>query len=671
MDLCHTFGHRVEKDSGGDDLINFVMSDETVDGAGDIIMADGWNLSRFAKNRNPVALYGHNSRELPIGRWENVRVEGKRLVGALRLAAAGTSELVDSIRKLFAQGMLNAVSVGFRPMKAEPLNPDDPWEGYRYLKQELLECSVVAVPANPNATLQRALKDFSPEVRTLLLAKPGVVQPSLVKGREKSAKPGGTPEHRTSKMSLSERIQAAQDELIQLQDEQTPLHQKVKDGDELTLEEQTDFERIESEKDALSKKLVTMRATEKSLGLSAQSRQQQQPPTQIAAPTIFAPQFQQKKSSRERPMDLLIKLGVCHFKSYVSRKPLDQIRSELYADRADLDAVVKAATSPAATTVAGWAAELVETAIDDFMETLTPISVYGGLSSRGTRFTFGRNGVIKIPRRNRVKNAAGDMRGAFVGEGAPIPVRRGSFGSVSLTPHKMGVISDYTREMAAHSTPAIENLIREGIVEDTADAIDQALLDAVAGDTIRPAGLLNGVTPITGVAGGGVAAMTGDISAILAPFITANAADRIVLLINPSNVFKLQWASTAVGVYPFREQVQAGNIGGIPFIASTNIAATTIIAVRYADFVSSTADTPEFDVSDVATLHEDDGSYPADQAMRTGTATVLPLVDAAGVAAKPQRSLFQTASIAIRMLLDMDWAMRRSGMVQQVTGITW
>src|SRR6185295_4003077 len=239
--------------------------------------------------------------------------------------------------------------------------------------------------------------------------------------------------------------------------------------------------------------------------------------------------------SRERPMDLLVRLGVLHFKAFAQRRPIDIVRLETYPDRTDMDAVVKAVTNPAQTTVAGWAAELVETAIEDFIEALKPISAYGELASLGIRFTFGRNGVLKIPRRNKVKNAAGDLRGAFVGEGQPIPVRRGSIGSVSLTPHKMGVISDYTREMAAHSTPAIENLIREGIVEDTADAIDTALLDAVAGDAIRPAGLLNGVVAIPGTAGGGVAAMTADIAALIGPFTTANAADRLVFLINPAN----------------------------------------------------------------------------------------------------------------------------------------
>lgn len=353
-------------------------------------------------------------------------------------------------------------------------------------------------------------------------------------------------------MSLSERIQAAEAELVALRDEQAPLLKMVNEGDDdLNDDQQAEFDRLEADITKVQKRIDTMRATEKSLGQAA-ARQTVIPPdggTSPGTPSIILPtQRQVHKPAKERPMDLLVKLGVLHFKAFCSRQTLDVVRQQTYPDRIDMDAVVKAVTNPAATTVAGWAAELVETAIDDFIQTLVPISVYARLSGMGIRFTFGRNGVLKIPRRNRVKNGAGDLRGAFVGEGQPIPVRRGSVGSISLTPHKMGVISDYTREMAAHSTPAIEGLIREGIVEDTADAIDTALLDAVAGDTVRPAGLLNGVSGIAGTAGGGIAAMTADIAAILQPFITANAADRLVFLINPTNVFKLQWASTAVGV---------------------------------------------------------------------------------------------------------------------------
>jgi hypothetical protein len=39
--------------------------------------------------------------------------------------------------------------------------------------------------------------------------------------------------------------------------------------------------------------------------------------------------------------------------------------------------------------------------------------------------------------------------------------------------------------------------------------------------------------------------------------------------------------------------------------------------------------------------------------------------------ATPSQSMFQTASLALRMLLDITWAMRRTGMVQFITGASW
>jgi len=155
MDIVRKFGFLIKAGNASDDLPTFVLSDETVDSVGDIIEAKGWDLSRFkGATANPIALFNHNHNE-PIGVWQNVKVEGTRLVGALKLAAEGTSDTIDKVRKLIAQGMLVAVSVGFRPTKWEPIeNSRD--GGYRYQKQQLLECSVVSVPANPSAVLIRS-----------------------------------------------------------------------------------------------------------------------------------------------------------------------------------------------------------------------------------------------------------------------------------------------------------------------------------------------------------------------------------------------------------------------------------------------------------------------------------------------------------------------------------
>lgn len=126
------------------DPYEFIMSDESVDRMNDVIKADGWDLSDFKKN--PIALFGHNHSQ-PVGVWENVRVEGKKLIGRLRLATRGTSEMIDTLHGLVEQRIIKAVSVGFSPIDYEERGDG----GFTFIKQALHECSLVSVPANPNA----------------------------------------------------------------------------------------------------------------------------------------------------------------------------------------------------------------------------------------------------------------------------------------------------------------------------------------------------------------------------------------------------------------------------------------------------------------------------------------------------------------------------------------
>ena len=143
-----------------DDPLEFILSDESVDRMGDVIRADGWDLASFKKN--PVALFGHSHDQI-LGVWENVRVEGKKLLGRLKLAKPGTSELVDTVRSLIDQRILKAVSVGFQPIEAEPRKSGG---GYDFIKSALHEVSVVSVPANPNALA--IAKALSPEIANKL-----------------------------------------------------------------------------------------------------------------------------------------------------------------------------------------------------------------------------------------------------------------------------------------------------------------------------------------------------------------------------------------------------------------------------------------------------------------------------------------------------------------------
>ena len=146
------------------------------------------------------------------------------------------------------------------------------------------------------------------------------------------------------------------------------------------------------------------------------------------------------------------------------------------------DIVTRAASAPALTTVTGWAAELVHTTYADLMPLLMPQAILTRLAPKGLTLSFGANGRIVIPTRSRTPTLAG----SFVGEGLAIPVRQGMFTSQTLTPKKMAVITTWTREMDDHSIPAIEGLLRQAVIEDTAIALDTILLDNNPATTIRP-----------------------------------------------------------------------------------------------------------------------------------------------------------------------------------------
>src|SRR3954464_10482986 len=118
------------------DPLEFVMSDESVDRFGDIIVAGGWQLGNFRKN--PMGLFGHNNNFI-VGNWFNVRVDGNRLVGRLELLPP-VSERLQELHTAIEHRMLRAVSVGFIPHDAEEIENT---LGLRFTKSELIECSQI------------------------------------------------------------------------------------------------------------------------------------------------------------------------------------------------------------------------------------------------------------------------------------------------------------------------------------------------------------------------------------------------------------------------------------------------------------------------------------------------------------------------------------------------
>jgi HK97 family phage major capsid protein len=320
--------------------------------------------------------------------------------------------------------------------------------------------------------------------------------------------------------------------------------------------------------------------------------------------------------------------------------------------------VQRAASSPGTTTTTGWAAELVQTQYAELLSTLLVKSIYQPLSAEGVRYTLGRFGQIQIP----VESITPTVAGSFVAEGAPIPVRQEAFTPITIGLKKMAVISTFTRELFEHSQPNIDTQLRDRMGRDTSVAIDSVLIDNIASSTVRPAGLRFGVSGLTPTAGGGFTALVADLKQLLGVLVTANSLRSPVWIMNPQQALSIALTQSAagVGVFPFKDEIEAGRLLTYPVISSSTVPATMVILLDAADFASLTGDDARFELSDQATLHMEDTTPLA-----IGTPGTPPTV------AAPARSLFQTDSIGLRMIMPMNWIMRRSGIVAWLTGVTW
>ena len=613
------------------DDLEFVLSDATPDRYGDVVEAKGWDLTWF--KQNPIALFGHDN-AFPIGRWEDVRVEGGKLLGKLKMAAPGTSARIDELRSLVEQKILRAVSVGFKPVEVEPNGK----RGMRFLKQELLETSLVSVPANPAALAVAKSMHISTDTMRLAFGE------NAEGGLRESVEPGEKavpPSHRKQPemKSLSQRIEDAQADLIREKDALT-AHLSEDDADPIVTEEMAS--RIEQKTASVD----ALKRAETALAIKTAA-----PAGQPAASVPAAAARRPIGATQKATGDLIVRSAIVNgIALHMHQDPID-VMERLYGQDEGVAMIVKAAVAPATTTTQGWAAELVNTAMTDFLESLRAESVYPALAQAGGgRLTFGPNsGAIKIPARS----ATPSIGGSFIGEGAAIPVRRLALTSVTLSPKKMGVITTFTREMAKYSITSLESMLRQEILFDTAITLDSVLLGDGAGSADVPAGLLNGATAITATTGGGAAAVLGDIRKLRAPFDAANAGSGLMLLMNPSQAEGLNLTPGADG----RLDWAAGILSRYNVVTSTAIPLGRVIMVRAADFASATGDVPEFELSNDATVHMED---------------TAPLPIANGeVVASPTRSFFQTGVSGLRMIMDVSWVMRRPGMVRFIDGVTW
>lgn len=131
------------------DVLTMRASNERLDRYDEVIVAAGWKLDDY--QRNPVIQNSHQYGDIcfTIGKALKTVVEGNELLQVWKFATKA-NPIAKIARDMYAGGFLHASSVGFVPIRWE--NGTQGSGFYRkYLEQELLEVSAVAIPANADA----------------------------------------------------------------------------------------------------------------------------------------------------------------------------------------------------------------------------------------------------------------------------------------------------------------------------------------------------------------------------------------------------------------------------------------------------------------------------------------------------------------------------------------
>jgi hypothetical protein len=220
-----------------------------------------------------------------------------------------------------------------------------------------------------------------------------------------------------------------------------------------------------------------------------------------------------------------------------------------------------------------------------------------------------------------------------------VPARAYTLGTAVLKPQKCGLVCTLTRELAA--TSAAEAVIGDLLSADASLTLDSALFSADPGTAPgHHPGLLNGLT-----AGTGGATMVDDLAKLAESVMSGGAGGDPVFICGAGRAAAAR----------LRMPAEASAV----MLGSSAVAADRLIAIDAAALVFGFANDIEITAGTDPVVHLD--TSPLD----IGTPGSPPTV------AAPTVSMFQVASIALRLLVPIAFAARRAGAVAFMDGCTW
>lgn len=551
--------------------------------------------------------------------------------------------------------IIRAVSIGFRAMEdgIELLKTG----GLKFTNYEVLELSLVPVPANAEASIN-VIRSLDAEH----LAASG--HTPAPRPTSKSNTPGvsGTPAVRLLPSRSEQRMKSTADQIASYKstrdqkftERDTIMSKAADEGRTLDEAESQAYDTLDTEIKALDTHLTRLD------GLQASQIKAAKPVSNIttieagAAARGGSPVI--RVQANEDKGIGFARAALCKLASYLSMgtaNPLD-IAKARYPDNDRLHAFLKATIPAGTTTHVTWAAPLIDETnlTSEFIEYLRPMTLLGRIPN-----------LRRVPFQVRVPKQTSGGDAYWVGEGAPKPVTKFDFGSVSLGNHKVATIAVITKELARFSSPSAELLVRNALAAAVSERVDIDFIDpsasAVAG--VNPASVTNGLTALV-PSGTTADAARSDVARIVKQYLDANnRASALSLLMPDALALSLSVMRNSLGQREFPGlSMNGGDFDGIPVITSQYLAnrsgaGNLVVAINGSDILLADDGNVTVDVSTEASLQMLDNPTNASS---TGTATTMV-------------SLWQTNSIGLRAEREITWAKARAEAVVYMDDVNW
>jgi len=616
-------------------ILTGMATTPTPDRIGDIIEPLGVSY------KNPLPLLLYHDAKAPVGTVTLARPTKQGVAFTAHIAKIAEpgrlKDRVDEAWHTVKAGLVRAVSIGFRVVNDAVEEIDT---GFRFLETEILEVSLVTVPANQDATIETVR---SIDVRgSAATGTPARVASTLSGAADIT-------HTRTTTMNASEKVTQAKADLkaktARLEDiaksgEDAALSDEVRDesrtlaGEVKALTDDIDrWEAIERAQAALAKPAAITSAGGGPMPVKHVTVE----PVKLPPGMEFARYVITLMAARGNPVLAL------------------EIAKARYPDNPQIQMVHRAAVAGATTTDSAWLGALVTptTLAAEFIEFLRPQTIIGKFGT-GTIPSLRR-----VPFNVRILGQTSGATGAWVGQTVQKPLRKfGVAVAHTLNWAKVSAIMVFAEELARFSSPSAEMLIRDELVKALVERLDTDFVDPAKAieANVSPASITNGLVALT-PSGTDAAAVRADLAQLFQTFIDANNTPTQGVFITSNTVaLALSLMMNALGQPEFPGiTMTGGTLVGLPVIASQFAAvgspvSNLLILANASDIFLSDDGGVAIDMSREATLEMSD-----DPANEVGTNV----------------NMFQTNQIALRAERFINWAKRRTSAVAYLEDVAY